>query len=253
MNSTKDLASAAQPIRDRRCMAKLGLGRRRARSAWAGILGAAALLAVAPAYANQVPRDTPNGFTWGELALLPPYCKDTQGTVWGMVGGSDPLAPDTPKWVALMGEDFFHSHHYCYGLRNILRAENAGVNSVRGKDLLKRALSEFAYMFRNCSPAMPLMPEIYLKEGEVHLMLGNIVDAGNAFERSRKLKPTYWPAYTRWTDVLISLKQVAAARALLLDGLAHSPDEPELKKRLADLSDPQRSRGAVRSSAPASR
>ncbi|MDQ2780222.1 MAG: hypothetical protein M3Y32_11780, partial [Pseudomonadota bacterium] len=38
-------------------------------------------LACGPASAQA--RNEPNGFTWGELALLPPFCKDTQGTVYG--------------------------------------------------------------------------------------------------------------------------------------------------------------------------
>lgn len=198
-------------------------------------LTAVLLGSAASAGATEFPRREPIGFTWGELAVLPEYCKDTQGTVWDTRGNGGPMAPDTPKWVSLMGDDFFHAHHYCYGLRHMLRAQSAGESTPRGKDLLRRALGEFAYMFRSSRSTMPLMPEIYLKEGEVHLKLGNVLEAGQSFERSRLLNASYWPAYTRWADVLIGLKQFESARKLLQDGLAHSPNEPELTRRLALL------------------
>jgi tetratricopeptide (TPR) repeat protein len=184
---------------------------------------------------GQFPLKVPNGFTWGELAILPEYCKDTQGTVWDKLGNGGPLAPNTPKWVAAMGEDFFHAHHYCYGLRNIHRAKVAGESSPAGKDLLRRALGEFRYMIRNCAPTMPLLPEIFLREGETHLKLGNIDEANVSFENARRLKPNYWPAYIRWADVLVGLKLNDRARALLSEGLLHAPGEPELVKRLSAL------------------
>jgi tetratricopeptide (TPR) repeat protein len=135
----------------------------------------------------------------------------------------------------MMGEDFFHVHHYCYGLRNLLHAQAAGENTPRGKDLLRRAQREFRYMFRTASPTMPLMPEIHLKDGEIHLKLGNLQEANLSFERARVLKPDYWPAYTRWADVLIGLKLHDPARKLLEEGLVHSPGQPELTRRLVAL------------------
>jgi tetratricopeptide (TPR) repeat protein len=183
----------------------------------------------------QWPRRVPNGFTWGELAILPEYCRDTQGTLWDTKGNGGPLAPNTPRWVAAMGEDFFHTHHYCYGLRNIHRAKSAGESTVEGKHLLRNALNEFRYMTRNVNPSMPLLPEIYLRQGETFLKLGSIDEANVSFENSRRLRPSYWPAYTRWADVLVGLKLQDRARALLLEGLQHAPGEPELVKRLAAL------------------
>jgi len=207
------------------------------------LLLAAALVAVQDADAQTFPRREPVGFTWGELAVLPEYCKDTQGTVWDVYGGGGPMAPNTEKWVALMGQEFLHAHHYCYGLRNVLRAQAVGENSQQGKELLRRAVGEFGYMFRNSAPDMPLLPEIYLKEGEVHLKLGNIVEAAQSFERSRQLKRDYWPPYARWADFLVSLRQFEAARKLLAEGLVYSPGEAELTKRLAAL---ERSGGQAR-------
>ena len=134
-----------------------------------------------------------------------------------------------------MGEDFFHTHHYCYGLRNIHRAKVVGETSPAGRDLLRKALGEFRYMIRNCAPGMPLLPEIFLREAETHLKLGSIDEANVSLESARRLKPSYWPAYTRWADVLIGLRLNERAKALLLEGLEHAPGEPELVKRLTAL------------------
>jgi tetratricopeptide (TPR) repeat protein len=192
--------------------------------AYAGLAGAA-----------QFPRKEPIGFTWGQLAVLPEYCKDTQGTVWDTRGNGGPESPNLPKWLSLMGEDFFHVHHYCYGLRNLLQAQAVGDGTPAGRQLLGKAIGEFTYMIKACQATMPLMPEIYLKRGETFLRLGDVLEAKSAFERSRELKPDYWPAYTRWADSLVGFKQFEAAKKLLLEGLNHSPDEPELRKRLAAL------------------
>lgn len=178
---------------------------------------------------TQVPPE-PNGFTWGELAILPEYCKDTQGTVYPK--GS---APRTHEWVALMGEDFWHMHHYCYGMRELLRSGLAGRTPQQRQAHVERAVNEYGYIVRNASPSMILMPEVHLKIGEAQLLLGNIPAAQESFAVARKLKPDYWPAYTKWIEVLIGVKQYDAAIALAREGLTNAPDSIQLQKALTGL------------------
>ena len=97
-------------------------------------------------------------------------------------------------------------------------------------------MSEFDYLFKNCSPSTPLMPEIFLKYGELNLVLDNLPEAKVGFDRARELKPDYWPAYTRWIDVLLKLRQFDQAKALAEQGLQHLPDNAELQTRLAAAS-----------------
>lgn len=176
----------------------------------------------------------PNGFTWGELALLPEYCRDTQGTVYSLHGsGGD--SPRAAEWVALMGEDFWHMHHYCYGLREILRSGQAGKTPQQIRAHRERALNEYAYILRNARQSMVLMPEVYLRTGEAQLLLGNVAAAQEAFAVSRRLRPDYWPAYTKWIEVLLQAKQRELALQLAQEGVAAAPNSPELKQVLRDL------------------
>jgi tetratricopeptide (TPR) repeat protein len=214
-------------------------GRCRYRLMSAVLLLVSTLLPLCGAMAAQYPLTQPNGFTWGELAVLPEYCKDTQGTVWDKRGNGGPESPNLPHWLGLMGDDFFHLHHYCYGLRDFKNAELAGEGSPRGQRLLLEGLNQLSYVIRNCQPNMILMPEVFLKQGDALLKLGRVIEAKESYERSRSLKPDYWPAYAKWADVLMGLKQFDTARQLLKEGLSFSPDQPELTQRLTSLERPR--------------
>jgi tetratricopeptide (TPR) repeat protein len=106
------------------------------------------------------------------------------------------------------------------------------VNAQQRRFLWERSISEYQYMISNSKPTMVLLPEIYFKMGESYLELGRLSDAQLAFESARTLKPDYWPAYTRWIDELLKLKQFATAREVAEEGLRQLPDHPELRVRL---------------------
>jgi tetratricopeptide (TPR) repeat protein len=195
------------------------------------------LAAVAPLVAEAQIRPeirSRSGYTAGQWALLPEWCRYTQdnpvafraGIAWDRV-------PEAQKWIALIGPDMLHMHHYCRGLRyELMLTGFADLNPRERIALNENIISEMAYVINNCGPTMPLLPEVMLKKGEAHLRMNELPLAADAFEQSRRLKPDYWPAYTRWADVLINLKQFDRARALLEEGLAHVPGEPQLLERL---------------------
>lgn len=181
-----------------------------------------------PSQAQAQPARQPNGYTWGELALLPEYCPDTQGVIYGDATNPSPRAA---HWVALMGESFWVMHHYCRALNLVHRAQSPGLSKNAKGGFLESARGDYEYVVRNAAPSMSLMPEVLLRYGELHLMLGELDAAQQDFARARTLKPDYWPAYTRWIDVQIQLKLVDQARALAKLGLQHSPGNPELQRR----------------------
>lgn len=175
--------------------------------------------------------------TQGEWALLPEWCIDSQDGPYGGPEGAAALnrSPRAAHWVTLMGQDFWHMHHYCRGLRDMLRLRMAGLSTADQVFLRGRAIAEFNYVLSNCKPTMPLLPEVLLKMGEVFVMQGDLASAQTAFERSRTLKPDYWPAYDRWVAVLMNLKQYDRARELTQTALEHAPGEPSLVARLASI------------------
>jgi tetratricopeptide (TPR) repeat protein len=195
------------------------------------LLSAAAAASAQPAALG--PRSTPNGVTWGELALLPDYCADAMGILYGDQYYNP--SPRAPHWVALMGQGFWAIHHYCYALAHVRRAEEAGVSDQQRKFIYGRAIKDYLYTLNNSAPDMVLVPEILVHLGDAYLKVGEVGNADAAFAKARRIKPDYWPAYSRWVDVLIKLKLKKDAYALVRQGLAHAPDSEVLRRQFVSL------------------
>ncbi len=210
------------------------------------ILGAVAMPA-----ATQ-PRKQPTGMSWGELAMLPEYCKDANGIVYGDKYFN--TSPNAARWEGLMGFDFWHVHHYCYALNNLRRASSI-TNPQQKRYLLQKVRGDYLYMINNARPTMVLMPEIWTRMGDVQRMLGDVGEALNAYETAMTLKPDYWPAYKNAADMFLKAGVKPRALQILQRGIAANPDSPELRSSykaaggdLARLPAPQPA--AVPASAP---
>lgn len=199
------------------------------RLAWVLLLAAGLLSPAWHAHAQQIdiPNRRPN-FTPGELALLPPYCKDIQG-----MPGYRGAAGD--RWRGAFGNMFQHMHHYCRGLRDVMFATMAAASPAQRKFLWERSINEYDYMIRNAGSNMALLPEIHFRRGESLVRLARLPEAEQEYERAWTLKPDYWPAYSAWAQQLIGLKLYARARSVLEAGLQHSPGEPTLTKLMAQV------------------
>jgi tetratricopeptide (TPR) repeat protein len=175
----------------------------------------------------------PENVTEGELALTPPYCPDTIGFKYGDAYHN--TSPRAGHWVGMMGKNFWHMHHYCWALINIRRSQAAGVQPTTRRYLLENAIADCTYVLQNSTPDFILLPEIYTRIGETHLMLANPAPAYEAFAQARSIKPDYWPAYQRWAEVLIKSGQKAEAKKLVAEGLRHAPDAKPLLDQYRQL------------------
>lgn len=167
-------------------------------------------------------------FTPGELARLPEYCQ----YMMGMPGRETPRGQ---YYLSMLGKGLDDIHHYCRGLRDIAYARTFALPPVHKQALWDRAAKEVQYMISTNPDTLIIMPEIHYRYGEIMLELGRVEDAQLAFEKSRTLKPDYWPAYTLWADFLIRTKQIDQARAIVEQGLKHAPDSVELQRRRSQL------------------
>jgi tetratricopeptide (TPR) repeat protein len=175
----------------------------------------------------------PENITDGELALTPEYCVDTATIRYGTEFFNP--SPRAAHWVGLMGKSFWAMHHYCWALINLRRAQMAGVTPTTRKYLLQEAISDCIFVIRNSPSNFVMLPEIYTRIGDTHVLLGDPASANEAFETARTLKPDYWPAYTRWAAVLIKLGKKPEARKLLAEGLRHAPDAKPLQEQYKQL------------------
>jgi tetratricopeptide (TPR) repeat protein len=174
----------------------------------------------------------PENINQGEMALIPPYCADTQGFKYG--NASYNPSPRAGYWVGLMGPSFWDMHHYCWALLALRRAAGA-TSAQQRRGLWESAVGDIQYVVKNSSPNFVLLPEILVTLGGVYVLLSNVSAAYDAFLRARELKADYWPAYSDWAEVLIKSGQKSQAKALVKTGLEQSPDSKVLQDQYRRL------------------
>ena len=143
---------------------------------------------------------------------------------------------DQAKGYALMGPTFHHIHHYCWALGNMRRAQNPTISEQERRGYCVGAIKDMQYVIARAPPDFVLLPEIFLRMGQAAFGSGDVPGALEYFDRSRRAKADYWPAYIEIARTNLSFGRRQAAEAALKAGLAASPDEPNLKQALAQLS-----------------
>lgn len=194
----------------------------------ASLLGTIATTAQAQSSAVDLQNVSPNNVSREEMALSPPFCPDAQSYGSGTPGNP---SPTQKRWVALMGPDFWHIHHYCWGQIKLQRALRRSTPAQARKFLLESTRSEYYYVILNVAHDFIMLPEIYTRIGEVELRLARPAEAEKAFAKARSLKPDYWPAYSHMAEFLIGAGKKNEAKALIKLGLEYSPASKILREQ----------------------
>ena len=174
--------------------------------------------------------------TLAEMRLLPPYCPDTQiiSRVYGRQQAPSNYDAHTKVYVDLYGADFWHLHHYCFGLVDVVRSYRIFDKREReGK--LKKSIGEFDYVLKGISPDSILRPELHVKRAQSLVMLGRGGEAVGDFKKAIALKPDYSLAYAALSDYYKETGKKELALAALEEGLAQSPTERSLLRRYESL------------------
>jgi hypothetical protein len=256
MPSRRDTSIGPAPVRTvhrpgaaTSAVGRVGVGRWRVPAVWALWL---VLNSAMPAWAQTDAGRPP--YSDVDWVMLPEWCIDTQDGPYGSPsysGGSSvgkSKSPRSDRWTAVFGGDFWHMHHHC---RALYAERQLGRGDLIPKERVAKvsvAIGDYLYLVLKCKPTNPLMPEVYFRLGELYLRRGDRVMAADAFDRSRKLKPDYWPAYTSWVDELVRLRLFDTARKLIDEGLLYAPGNPQLlesQQRIAKLTKAPRLRQPV--------
>ena len=180
----------------------------------------------------------PGKMTKAELALLPAYCPDTMGFA-GYGDAANNTSPRAGHWLSLMGNGFWHMHHYCGAQVAIMRAEKHSTGAQARKALLESAVDDIDYAIRNgtkdSGPKFVMLPEIYLKRAQTLARLRQYDEAVASFGDSIAAKPDYWPAYAALADMYKNLGSPEKALEVVEQGLKFAPSSKLLNTMLAEL------------------
>lgn len=178
-----------------------------------GIFLAAVLMGHAwPALADR--------WTEAEVKALPPYCQARLG---------DKNGAEFNHWRNMLGPDFEHTHHYCYGLIYLNRYY--GARTPQGKkQILQSAQSNLLYLVQRVNRGFPVLPEAYLSLGTVLSLQGKDNDALQAMLKAVELDPKLARAYTAAANQYAKLKKPDDALKLATEGLRQVPGHAGLQR-----------------------
>jgi len=167
------------------------------------------------------------------MARLPEFCQDTLS--FEPNGSPDGPTPRQRRWVSQMGKAFWAMHHYCWALIHVNRSQMAGLPLHVRKHMWNTAIADQYYVVRYAQPDFVLLPELFYRIGSTHVLLQEYAQTISAFDRSRALKPDYWPPYVGHAGVLETLGKNLEAKKILESGLQQMPGEPTLIRQYTRL------------------
>ncbi|MBK9311877.1 MAG: hypothetical protein IPN12_14405 [Rhodocyclaceae bacterium] len=183
----------------------------------------------------------PKRITAAEKALLPPYCKFTQG---GYLGSetTQQYSSGATRWIDAFGRPqggqlpyLWRMHHYCYALIHMMRGERAGLTRMEYKEAWVGALDELDFTLQFLPADFVLMPEMLLNRGRIMMRLKKPDAAMENFAQAISAKADYWPPYLEIADYQVSVGAKAKAIETLQEGLRKAPDAKALRLRLKEL------------------
>ena len=181
--------------------------------------------------------NTPQNITAGEVARLPEYCANAQS--FARQGIPDAPSVIQRHWLGLMGTTFWHMHHYCWALVSANRSEESNLAPNQRVYLLNSAISDANYVVERAPQDFPLLPEILYRVGQYHLKAGRPVESMSHFNKSRTIKPDYWPPYIELAKISAALGKQQEAVVVLEEGLKLMPDQPQLTEALKRVRQPR--------------
>lgn len=174
----------------------------------------------------------------GELALTPEFCQDVQ-TINGWSQYSNP-SPRSPHWVGLMGQVFFNMHHYCWALIRLNRLPFKQMTPKERDFEIHVAIQDFNYVVDKATQSgskFVLLPEIHYRIGDAYVLRGDHISALVEFQKSRSIKPDYWPPYVGEAKLMMKAGKKKEALELLEQGLTLMPNQPNLLAAAKDIND----------------
>lgn len=163
------------------------------------------------------------------MTKLPRFCYLKQA-------GTDAISrPGDQAITDMLGENYQHMHHYCWGVNWANRADRDWDNKIAQSYDLQVAAANFNYVLEHATPGFFMRPEIHLRLGKVLLRTNNHVEAAQNFLKAIQIKPDYVPAYLALSDFYKETGSLTQARSLLEEGLKQVPSSRILARHYQEL------------------
>ena len=161
----------------------------------------------------------PHAPTEAELARLPPFC----AVRFGRQG---------PDFQSQLGrQNWIHIHHYCHGLKFVMRAQNY---PKERRAYLNQARGEYEYVLHRVEPTFWLRPQMNVEMARIYLQLKERSLAQSRLSDAIRLNPRFEPAYVLLLGILAEDGARSAALDVATQGLRHLPASEPLKKAYLD-------------------
>lgn len=157
--------------------------------------------------------------TKAELLLLPPYC---EARLLRTEGQYD-------YWRKIFGQDFDHTHHYCYGLAGVNRYYRARSRQEKTGHL-DSAYKDYSYVIRAVQPTYGPLPEVYLNRGVLLTLMKKDAEALADMMKALELDPKLARAYIAASDLYAKINQKDQALKVVGEGLRHLPGNAGLQR-----------------------
>ncbi len=136
------------------------------------------------------------------------------------------------RWNEIIGPNFIHIHHYCFGLHKRRMAAREPDPAER-KRLVRSAIGEITYVESHAQGDIPFYAEIFTVRGKLHLMLNEKAEAASYFKRAIARDPGFGPAYGALARMLRDEGRMDQARRVIAEGVRVAPNSPSLRKLMA--------------------
>ncbi|MGX2039757.1 tetratricopeptide repeat protein [Methylocaldum sp. MU1018] len=174
------------------------------------------------------------GITASELQQMPGYCRALS---------EGHYAEDAKRLrnLSLSAKGFTSIHHFCQGLKFLLRADRAKDAQSKGFNL-QSAIGNFDYVL-DANERMPATsPRLKAYRAQAHFYKAEALKRANRsaemaaeYIRAIQLKPDYAHAYAQLFDFYLKVGDREEAEKTLEAGLKHAPNSSALLKRREKL------------------
>jgi len=166
----------------------------------------------------------------GQADILPSTAADFRQLPAYCAARLEKAGPEAfARWNEIIGPNFIHIHHYCFGLHKRRMAAREPDPAER-KRLVRSAIGEITYVETHAQGDIPFYAEIFTVRGKLHLMLNEKAEAASYFKRAIARDPGFGPAYGALARMLRDEGRMDQARRVIAEGARVAPNSPSLRK-----------------------